>query len=74
MKRARLLPTLFCTTATSTSMPGHLVCHACEECHHPEMRLLPDGVFHCPACRSEVQPIVVEDPLAGFIVSNPRQS
>ncbi len=33
--------------------------HACEECHHPEMRLLPDGVFHCPACRSEVQSIVV---------------
>ena len=23
--------------------------HACE-CGHPEMRLLPDGVFHCPAC------------------------
>jgi len=28
--------------------------HACEECHHPQMRLLPDGVFHCPACGSEV--------------------
>ena len=32
--------------------------HACE-CGHPEMRLLPDGVFHCPACGSEVLPIVV---------------
>jgi len=31
--------------------------HACEECHHPEMRLLPEGVFHCPACGSEVLPI-----------------
>jgi ribosomal protein L37AE/L43A len=32
--------------------------HACEECHHPQMRLLPDGVFHCPACGSEVVPSV----------------
>jgi len=29
--------------------------HPCE-CGHPEMRLLPDDVFHCPACRSEVVP------------------
>lgn len=29
--------------------------HACE-CGHPEMRRLPDGVFHCPACGSEVIP------------------
>jgi hypothetical protein len=29
--------------------------HACE-CGHPEMRSLPDGTFHCPACRSEVVP------------------
>ena len=28
--------------------------HACEECGHPEMRLLPDGTFHCPACGTEV--------------------
>ena len=33
--------------------------HACEECHHPQMRLLPDGVFHCPACGSEVLPVVM---------------
>jgi ribosomal protein L37AE/L43A len=32
--------------------------HACEECDHPHMRLLPDGVFHCPACGSEVVPIL----------------
>ena len=30
--------------------------HACE-CGHPEMRLLPDGTYHCPACGSEVLPI-----------------
>jgi ribosomal protein L37AE/L43A len=30
--------------------------HACE-CGHPEMRLLPDGVYRCPACASEVTPI-----------------
>src|SRR5215208_7330515 len=33
--------------------------HSCEECHHPEMRLLPKGVFHCPACGSEVLPVVM---------------
>lgn len=30
--------------------------HACD-CGHPEMRALPDGVFHCPACSSEVMPL-----------------
>jgi ribosomal protein L37AE/L43A len=30
--------------------------HACE-CGHPEMRHLPDGVYRCPACGSEVTPI-----------------
>jgi hypothetical protein len=39
-----------------TGLPESLGNHACE-CGHPEMRLLPDGVFHCPACRSEVLPI-----------------
>ena len=39
--------------------------HACEECHHPQMRLLPDGVFHCPACGSEVLPVVVMGPISG---------
>jgi ribosomal protein L37AE/L43A len=37
-------------------LPDALGSHACE-CGHPEMRLLPDGVFHCPACGSEVLPI-----------------
>ncbi len=30
--------------------------HACE-CGHPEMRCLPDGVYPCPACGSEVLPL-----------------
>jgi ribosomal protein L37AE/L43A len=36
-----------------TDLPDALGSHACE-CGHPEMRRLPDGVFHCPACGSEV--------------------
>ena len=36
-------------------LPDALGVHPCE-CGHPEMRRLPDGVFHCPACRSEVLP------------------
>ena len=38
------------------ALPDALGRHACE-CGHPEMRRLPDGVFHCPACGSEVLPI-----------------
>ena len=26
------------------------------ECSHPEMRLLPDGIYRCPACGSEILP------------------
>src|SRR5215208_7373671 len=40
-----------------TVVPDALGRHACEECGHPEMRLLPDGTHHCPACGSEVVPI-----------------
>src|SRR5215211_3966815 len=36
-------------------LPDALGAHPCE-CGHPEMRGLPDGVYHCPACRSEVLP------------------
>lgn len=39
-------------------LPDAVGRHACE-CDHPEMHLLPDGVFHCPACRSEVLPVRV---------------
>jgi hypothetical protein len=37
------------------TLPDVLGKHACE-CGYPEMRRLPDGTFHCPACRSEVVP------------------
>jgi ribosomal protein L37AE/L43A len=37
-------------------LPDALGNRACE-CGHPEMGRLPDGVFHCPACGSEVLPI-----------------
>ena len=47
-----MLETLRCITA----LPDALGRHACE-CGHPEMRHLPDGTFHCPACGSEVLPI-----------------
>jgi hypothetical protein len=32
------------------ALPEVLGKHACE-CGHPEMRLLPDGVYHCPNLR-----------------------
>jgi ribosomal protein L37AE/L43A len=35
------------------ALPDAVGAHACE-CGHPEMRKLPGGVFHCPACRAEV--------------------
>ena len=39
------------------ALPDALGTHACEECAHPEMRLLPDSTFHCPGCGSEVLPL-----------------
>jgi ribosomal protein L37AE/L43A len=38
-----------------TTLPDAIGHHACE-CGHPEMRRLPDGVYRCPACGSEVLP------------------
>ena len=38
------------------ALPGPTGRHACE-CGHPEMRLLPDEVYRCPACGSEVVPV-----------------
>ena len=43
------------TLAQIALLPDALGEHACE-CGHPWMRRLPDGVFHCPACGSEVTP------------------
>jgi hypothetical protein len=42
------------------ALPDALGTHPCE-CGHPEMRVLPDGVYHCPACRAEVIPVKVPD-------------
>src|SRR5688500_9752918 len=42
------------------ALPDSLGSHA-GECGHPEMRLLPDGVFHCPACGCEVLPLTVSE-------------
>jgi len=52
------LPLLGSTLETLRGMiglPDALGAHPCE-CGHPEMRELPDGVFHCSACGSEVLP------------------
>jgi ribosomal protein L37AE/L43A len=43
-----------------TALPDVLGRHACE-CGHPEMRRLPDGVFHCPACGCEVLPLAASE-------------
>lgn len=40
------------------ALPDALGNHACE-CGHPEMRRLPDGVFHCSDCGSEVLPLEI---------------
>lgn len=50
-----LLGSMLNTLRDIIQLPDALGAHACE-CDHPEMRRLPDGVFHCPACRSEVLP------------------
>jgi ribosomal protein L37AE/L43A len=39
-----------------SALPDAVGSHACE-CGHPEMRRLPDGTYHCPACGTEVLPI-----------------
>jgi ribosomal protein L37AE/L43A len=39
-----------------TKLPEVIGRHACE-CGHPEMRRLPDEVYWCPACGSEVIPV-----------------
>jgi ribosomal protein L37AE/L43A len=44
------------------NLPDALGKHPCE-CSHPEMSRLPDGVFHCPSCGSEVLPFgTIYDP------------
>jgi ribosomal protein L37AE/L43A len=48
--------TLLETLRQIDHLPDAIGRHACE-CGHPEMRRLPDGVFRCPACGSEVLPV-----------------
>src|SRR5215203_3309842 len=50
---------IFRTLGQIAALPDAVGSHACEECDHPEIRRLPDGVFHCPACGSEVLPIEI---------------
>jgi ribosomal protein L37AE/L43A len=38
------------------TLPEVIGSHACE-CGHPEKRGLPNGVYWCPACGSEVLPV-----------------
>jgi ribosomal protein L37AE/L43A len=47
---------LLVTLVQISALPLAVGRHACE-CGHPEMRLLPDGVYRCPACASEVTPV-----------------
>jgi ribosomal protein L37AE/L43A len=52
---AMLSGALLETLCRITTLPDALGRHPCE-CGHPEMRRLPDGVYWCPACGSEVLP------------------
>jgi ribosomal protein L37AE/L43A len=54
--RLPLLGSTLETLGNIIGLPDALGAHPCE-CGHPEMRLLPDGVFHCSACGSEVLPL-----------------
>ena len=58
-----LLGAMLKTLRDIVGLPDALGSHPCE-CGHPEMRELPDGVFHCPACGSEVLPIEFRVPEA----------
>jgi ribosomal protein L37AE/L43A len=53
----RLSGAMLKTLRGISALPDVFGRHACEECGHPEMRRLPDGTFHCPACGSEVLPL-----------------
>jgi len=54
--RSSLGTQLLSTLRQIQALPEAFGAHRCEECGHPEMRRLPNGVFHCPACASEVLP------------------
>ena len=50
-----LCEAMLLTLEQIVALPDAVGKHACE-CGHPEMRLLPDGTFHCPSCGLEVLP------------------
>jgi hypothetical protein len=52
--------TIVGTLKQIVALPRALGKHPCE-CGHPEMRRLPDGVFHCPGCRAEVLPVSIPE-------------
>jgi ribosomal protein L37AE/L43A len=54
--RSQLGGAMLETLRRIAALPDVLGSHACE-CGHPEMRRLPDGTFHCPACGLEIRPI-----------------
>jgi hypothetical protein len=60
-RRCAFHKTIVETLKQIVALPEALGKHSCE-CGHPEMRRLPDGVFHCPACRAEVLPISIPEP------------
>ena len=45
--RCSLSAELLGTIREIQTLPDALGSHPCEDCGHPEMRRLPDGVFHC---------------------------
>ena len=53
---AHVQGSMLSTLRSISALPDALGSHACE-CGHPEMRLLPDGTYHCPGCGSEVVPL-----------------
>ena len=59
--RLPLLGSMLQTLHDITALPDALGAHPCE-CGHTEVRRPPDGVLHCPACRSEVVPVEVRAP------------
>ena len=64
---------IFRTLEQTAALPDARGAHACE-CGHPEMRRLPDGVFHCPACGSEVLPLKARRGLSGSLAGSIRGS
>jgi ribosomal protein L37AE/L43A len=55
------------------TLPESKGAHPCE-CGHPEMRQLPDRVFQCPACGSEVLPPKPRRDLPGNSAGSLRSS